>query len=511
MSHHRQPHSPSDVLKILKTHRRRWLMPTFVVAAVALVYSLIRPATWEASQALTVRDEAVGGERLGKFHFSDDMKNVQETILELAKSHSVLEATLKQVGPPSDKFDAKWPTDSQIAGLQGAVKLTPPRGAEFGKTEVFYLQVQSGDRQRAIALATAMSDQLKRRFADLRDAKAQSIIDELSKTVALDKADLKSVSERLAKIDCEVGADLGELRSLADALAGDSPLRRSVTEMETELRVARAANQSNEELLLILDSSKSDPRPLLAAPSRLLETQPALRRLKDSLVDAQLRSSQLLGNMSKDHPHVIAAKTAEAEIADQLRAEVAAASGIVKMELHLTTERSATLERQLAAAKQRLSHLAEIRSDYAGLTAEVLRRTETLKAAENQLADARASQASAHTASQITPIDSPETGPSPIGPGRSAIVLGGAFGGFLLGLAIVFLTVQSSPAVDTESEDPFHNMVLGSLGGPGEERPLQPLALVNGETAEGGHSPKSSHGLSFTGALSKLETTNGRK
>jgi uncharacterized protein involved in exopolysaccharide biosynthesis len=304
-----------------------------------------------------------------------------------------------------------------------------------------------------------------------------------------------------------VGADLGELRNLSDSLSGDSPLRRSVTEMETELRVARAANQSNEELLVLLESSKSDPRPLLAAPSRLLETQPALRRLKESLVDAQLRNSQLLGNMSNEHPHVIAAKTAEAEIADQLRAEVVAASGIVKMELHLTTERSATLEKQLAAAKQRLSHLAEIRTDYASLTAEVVRRTETLKAAENQLAEARASQASAHTASLITRIDSPETGLSPIGPSRSMIVLGGAFGGFVLGLAALFLTVQSSPTVETEVEDPFHNMVLGSLGGPGEERPLQPLSLVSGEA----HPSKSGNGLSFTGALSKLETKNGRK
>jgi len=180
MSHHRQPTiSPSDVVKILKTHQRRWLVPTIVVAAVALVYSVIRPATWEASQALTVRDEAVGGERLGKFHFVDDMKTVQETILELAKSHSVLEATLKQVGPASGKAEFEWPTDHDVAALQGAVKLTPPHGAEFGKTEVFYLQVQSGDRQRAIALAAALSDQLKQRFADLRDAKAQSMIDEL--------------------------------------------------------------------------------------------------------------------------------------------------------------------------------------------------------------------------------------------------------------------------------------------------------------------------------------------
>ena len=91
MPQHRQPSlTPADVFAHLTAQPRRWLVPMAMVAAVAFVYALIRPATWEASQALTVRDEATGGERPGKFHVVDDMKTVQETILELAKSHSVL-------------------------------------------------------------------------------------------------------------------------------------------------------------------------------------------------------------------------------------------------------------------------------------------------------------------------------------------------------------------------------------------------------------------------------------
>ena len=312
MSQHRHSAStPADVIKLLKANRRSWLLPMVIVAVAAFAYSLVRPATWEASQALTVRDEAAGGDRPGKFHVVEDMKTVQETILELAKSHSVLAATLKQAGPQNDGADRLTsPTDQDVAALQGAVRLSPPHGAEFGKTEVFYLQVQSHDRERAVALASALGDQLKQRFADLRDSKAQSMVDELTKTVTLSQADLKAASDRLAKIDAAVGSDLGELRILADDVSGDSPLRRSVTEMETELRAARAVNESNQELLLLLKGSKDDPKPLLAAPSRLLESQPALRRLKDSLLDVQLRTDQLLGNMASEHPHVRAAKPA---------------------------------------------------------------------------------------------------------------------------------------------------------------------------------------------------------
>jgi polysaccharide biosynthesis transport protein len=507
MSQHCQPAStPADVINLLKANPRRWFLPMVVVAVGALVYTLVRPATWEASQALTVRDEAASGDRPGKFHVAEDMKTVQETILELAKSHSVLAATLEHVGPTGDHNDhLTWPTDQDVAAFQGAVRLSPPRGAEFGKTEVFYLQVQSHDHDRAIALASALSDQLKQRFADLRDSKAQSMVDELTKTVTLSRADLKAASDRLSKIDAEVGSDLGELRTLADALSGDSPLRRSVTEMETELRGARAVNESNQELLHLLDVSKYDPKPLLAAPSRLLESQPALRRLKDSLVDAQLRTAQLLGNMSSQHPTVLAARTAEDEIASQVRAEVRAAIGVVSMEVHLSSERCATLDKQLASAKRRLGRLAEIRTDYANLAAEVHRRTDTLKAAENQLAEARASQAGAHTASLISRIDTPETGVNPIGPSRTVIVVGGAAGGFLLGLAILFLTIQPSQPIESELDETAQAWILKSAAIDGPARPTT-FALVDGDAHhDTRHLSKSLGGLSFRDALAKIE------
>ncbi|HEV2972909.1 MAG TPA: hypothetical protein VGY55_23275 [Pirellulales bacterium] len=503
--------TPTDVLKLLVANPLRWIAPTVVLAAAAFAYALARPAVWEASQALTVRDEAVGGDRPGKFHVVEDMKTVQETILELAKSHAVLAATLKRIGPPSDRqSQLAWPTDQEVAAFQGTVKLSPPKGAEFGKTEVFYLQVQSNDRERAITLASALSDQLKQRFADLRDSKAQSMVDELSKTVTLAETDLTTASDRLARIDAEVGSDLGELRTLADAAMGDSPLRRSVTEMETELRSAQATNRANEELLQLLEGSQNDPKFLLAASSRLLEAQPALRRLKDSLMDAQLHTAQLLGSMAEAHPHVQAAKAIEQEIGQHISEEVEAAIGGVKLELHLSAERCAALDKQLAAAKDRLSKLAEIRAGYANLAAEVHRRTDTLRSAENQLAEARASQAGAHSASLISRIDIPDTGASPIGPSRSVIVLGGAAGGFLLGLAILFLTIQSSQLEAAEVKGPIYGTTQNSTTTTNGHTFAAPYAVVNGDSRPNGKPATATHGLSFKEALTKIEAGNRR-
>ena len=177
--------TPIDVLVILRDHPRRWIVPTVVVALLAAGYAVFHSAAWDASQALMVRDEAINSAaRPGKFQQPDDMKTVQETILELARSRTVLSAALADVGPDAKHAaDQNWPTDASIAVLQGHVKLTPPKGAEFGKTEVFYLNVEAETRPRAIALAGAICKRLQARSQDLRDQKAQSLIAELSKTV----------------------------------------------------------------------------------------------------------------------------------------------------------------------------------------------------------------------------------------------------------------------------------------------------------------------------------------
>ena len=444
-----------DLFRILRTYWLRWLVPAAIVSLLTMFYAARKPAIWEASQALIVRDEATGGDRPGKFHLAEDMKTVQETLMELVKSRSVLSAALMTVGPPAGrKTEAAWPTDLEIAGQQEATKLSPPHGAEFGKTEVFYLQVQSTDRQRAEALAAAVSEQLKQRFEDLRDAKARSLVDELNKSVALAHSDLDKTTSRQAEMDGKAGQDLGELRTLMDAPSGDSPLRRSITEMESELRGSRAAAEANRELLKLLQASRTDQRTLLAAPSRLLESQPELRRLKDGLVDAQLHTSLLLGSMSESHPAVLAAKAAEAEITRHLGEELDGAVRGVRLELNLALARTASLNVQLAEARNRLDRLAGIRAEYANVSAEVHRRADTLKTCETQLAEAQASQAAAHTASLVSRIDTPDTGVNPIGLSRGMIALFGTLGGLLVGCGVLFLTIPpvvQSPVSTTDA------------------------------------------------------------
>ena len=451
--------APSNVLEfvqVLKKYKFRWLAPTVIVAVVALVYALVRPATWEAAQALIVRDESNSKpDRPGRFVNPEDMKTIQETILEMAKSRSVMLAALKQVGPADGVADANFPTDKDATALQGAVKITPPKGLEFGKTELFYLKVQANSRERALALTDAVCAQLQTHFADLRNDKAQSLVNELLKTVDLAQQELNGVTARLSELERRVGSDLAELRMLNESPAGDSDLRRRVTEMENEIRQARIAQQSEQELLHVLTGTQDDPTKILATPVKLLDAQPALRQLKNGMLEAQLRTAQVAGTLSQSHPLYAAAKQNEDEVQRKIRDELSLARQGLEIEHKMTADRIDTLEKMLAQAHGRMKTLATIRADYGNLVTDVKQRADILKNAQQMLAEARANQAGSRVASMITRVDTPDLGSAPVGPSRSQVVVLGASVGLILGLGLLFLTapvtLATSPIVDNVS------------------------------------------------------------
>jgi polysaccharide biosynthesis transport protein len=440
--------SPKQLIHLLRAHVKQWLLPAVVIAAAVGVYAVVHTPTWEASQALMVRNEASNAERSpGKFSLPEEMKTVQETILEVAKSRSVLAAALSEVGPPADcKNPGAWPTQRDIVEARKNIKLTPPKGAEFGKTEVFYLNVRVEDRERSVALNEAIFKQLQANFQELRDAKAQSMVDELTKTVSLAKADLDRATAAIQATENRVGSDLAELRSMQDMAASDSALRRSGEEIRAQLRENVLADKTNRELFAVLAVAQNDPGRLVAAPNRLLDSHPSLRRLKDGLIDAQLHTSTLLGTMSVQHPKVLAAKEAEEEIGRNLHSELAIARRGVEVERRVLAERRTLLEDQLTETNGRLTRLAAVRSSYANEVAEVKNRATLLERAEGNLAEARAARASAKAANLISRIDTPDAGIRPVGPSRAVIALCGVFGGLLAGFGVVFLTAPAAVA-----------------------------------------------------------------
>ncbi len=263
---------------------------------------------------------------------------------------------------------------------------------------------------------------------------------ELVRSVKLAQDELNNATGGLADLETRVAGDLAELRILQRSPSGNSDLRRRLNTVENELRAAQQAMMASEELFRLLDEAQTNPGRLLATPNRLLEAQPALRRLKDGLVDAQLATARLEGQLTGDHPEVLAAKAAEEEIGRHLSGELGTAMRGVKVELRLNKLRVVQLEEELAGITQRLQRLASVRAEYGQRLEEIVQLTQVLQSAQQNLAEARASRAAAHVASLITVIDQPETGTQPLGPGRVVILFSGLVGGLVVGLGIVFVT-----------------------------------------------------------------------
>lgn len=434
-----------QLLSLARNHRRLLIYPTAICTLLALGFAILRTPQWKASQALLVRDEANGAlGRHGRFDSSDAMKTAQETIAEISRNQAVAKAALIAIGPPSGRSAANWPLPADIEAFLQNLSLSAPKGQEFGRSEVIYLAVVGPTRERAIQLTTSVCDQLESRLKELRDHKARSIAAELKKTVDLAQRDLEVSTKQLATLEADVGSDLGELRILNDSGAGDSNLRTLHTQVRNELRQARLVLEAAEEQLRLLTLARKSPDSLLAAPKGLLDAHPSLRRLKDGLVDAQLRTAQLLGKMSNDHPEVRGASAAEEVIRGQLRDEVTALMIGLKADLQVNQAQIAALEKQQSDVEARLNRLAALRANYSNLVAQSKQCSESLERAKKDLADARASQASAQSASLITRLDTPVAGDRPEGPGKSLIVLAGAIGGLTIGIALIFLLTPSA-------------------------------------------------------------------
>lgn len=453
---------PRQLFSWLTTYRWRWIIPTLAITTAATAFALLKPSEWDASQALTIRNEAANNaDGPGKFGHTEERRTAQETVLELAKSRAVLATALERAGAPPKRRNstAPWPSEKEVDDFRENVALTPPKGAELGRTEVFYLTVRDNDRRRAVTLVAAVRDVLEERYQQLRDATAKSMSTELRRGVQMARDNLAEATARVAKTEAEVGEDLGDLRMLHQSLTGDTSLQRSATGIRNELRQVQNDRRSTEALMRLLKEAQEDPQRLVATPNRLIDSQPGLRQLKQGLVEAQLRTASLLGQMSEIHPAVIAARESEQEVRRNIHAELNQAVSGLELELRLQGKQEESLQARLDDLDNRLARLASLRAAYGSNLAEAENRAELLRQAEDDLSQAEVSQVGADAASLIGRIDVPTVGTLPAGPGRKLIILVGAVGGLLAGLGLLVLTTPM-PGTEWEADQGSPEVVV---------------------------------------------------
>jgi len=474
---------PAEIAFALIHYRWRWLIPTLLLSVVGLGAAILKEDSWEATQRIVLRDEALPVEqRPGEFVQRDDMKLAQETVLQLTRSREVIAAALEDLGPPSNRwFPAAWPSKEDIAATRKKIDVHSPGGTEFGTTEMLFITVESDTPARAKRLNELICRELDKQFAEMRNQQSTSLVEELEYRESQSRKALQSSTEQLAKLEAEVGTDLAELRLLNEVGSGNGNLREQILQIKSELRAASDRQQASEQLLKFLNAANANPAEILATSNSLLESQPALRRLKEGLIDAQLRTAALQGTQTEDHPNVAAAHQAEVEIRGHLHQEIEVARRGILADLRVNTARIEQLTQQLNDVNGRMTKLATLRASYGNLVADVRQRNEKLTKIHSLLADARSSVETAGRTSLMTKVNQAEVSDYPVGPSRKLIAASGLFGGLACGIGLLFLTTPAEQSIrSTRSGHHAH-------GGASNPAP-----------------PTGSHGLSLKDALNQL-------
>lgn len=494
MTSNRTAHPVVLVWRILDEQRVLFGAIWLIVTALGVSYALVAPKLWPVTTGLAIREETGSGQsRPGEFSSNDARRKAQEAVTQLAASTAVIRDAIRQSTNQLGDDKSAVSADA-IEQAQRRIRVAPPKGIDWGVSEVFYLTFKDENADHAAEFSKALIAQIDLRLKELRRKRTDSLAGELEQSLKLAEAELAEAIAQIGEIEVDLGADLAEMRIMTEPSAGESNLRRTLTEVENELRQARSQIDANEKLLELLEAARLDPSRLVATPSRLLDSQPSLRKMKDQIVEAVNRTSQLRGNLLESHPKVKSAKMVEEQTKEQLFTELALAVEGVKVEIQVGQARLSELESRRTAIEQRLAHLAEIRADYSLLASQVKDRSEAVKRARDQLAEVRSSRAAAETASVLTIAESPTVGLRPDGPGRALIGMAAFAAGFVLAWSAViavapaakwqevFSGVSEQPVDRVDSE---HGVLAAWIR---NARPLQQerLTAVN----ESGHATK---------------------
>ncbi|MFO0943215.1 MAG: hypothetical protein U0930_20970 [Pirellulales bacterium] len=425
--------------------RKLWIVTTVLFFGIGIAYAvLLKKDMWVASQAIIVRDEATGAVmRLGRFESQTQMKAAQETVLEMARSPQVVEAALTAVGRPAKFFglyksDAP-PSKAEIEDFGSrCVSIRAPRGAELGTTEVIYLDVKEGSRDRAIQLTTEICNALETQLKTVRVELASGVIQELRAAQSVCEASLSEATEELKRTEVEAGADLADLRGLSDSSIG-STNRLMLDHVRDELRKADLSIKTMTPNVQLARAALDTPSLVLQAADVLASSHPAIDKLREGMSKAMVQTATLEGKYTVDHPHVLNAHKAEEAIQQNIRKELQIIVENYESAIAITEQKIRALNEQEQELGLRLNRLAQLRAKYSNLASEVKSRSDKLGSIKNELTETLATRDAAQASSLITRLDSPVLGEKPVGPGRSTIVGGAMVGGLMFGLGVVFL------------------------------------------------------------------------
>lgn len=476
---------PAGFWHLARTRPALWLIPAVLVWLATAAYLAVRPTEWEAVQTVSVRSQETPSEGGSRWLDGDQRRSLQETLLELFRSRAVLEAALREtdrLGEAATTVGAEKGVDPRrIERLRRVIKVTPPQGADLGSSEMLCLRVRDTDRTRAARLAEALCRQADLKWRALRRERAAAAAAEWERAVQTAEAELRRVNEQLAATETDLGTRLPELRAWANGPGGDTPLMKRLSEYNAELRTTESELADTEGLLRDVRAAITDSTRLLDAANALIKREPSIEHWKTAWVEAQVRLADARGLMTDQHPEVVAAAAAEQEIHGRLVEEISALVSILEGEQDDLRTKRDRLHARIAGVNEEIRGLAAKRVAYTNLVSEREQRLAVLQNARQRKDNARLTADAVTSTQLLIPMEGPETGLDPVGPGRAAILLGGLIAGLAFGFGVLAWCVPA-PGSAGRAAPPSAPVVqvVPSV----RERPFAPVTAESEEAGE---------------------------
>lgn len=475
---------PGVLLSECTTSHVWWKYPVYIslgcalcVVVLAVLVAVLKPAVWEAHQSVVIRPEAFAG-GLQDALADQKRRDLQNTLVTIIQSRTVLEEVLKEVGPQRRK-GSSFPTLTDIDALREAVKIVPVAGDEWGASDVVSVRVRDRSRARAVRLTEALVRHADHALQELQARRTAEMAEELTRAQRATETALEADQQRLQKMEANLGADGITLRLLEEK-PDTSGLRSSLEELDGQIQALESRQLSYDKMLEVLTQVRETPSQLQAVPAALLETHPTLRRLQEALTEAEVRLISLEGQYAEEHPAVIAARLSLDELRRRIAEEVPTAIEAVRHERAMIRSQLEYLRNQRREESARVEKLMALLPEYRTIAARVRSESQALESIRQQLNQARAAQAAVASSRFVVPVEPVQTGAHPVGPGRLTIIAGGAACGLMVGLA-VFLwlvpTAQSTPRTN-RVEAPTLESALVPQEQAARESPRHPSATA---------------------------------
>ncbi len=431
------------VLDFLNRNRVLILVPLIVCVVLGTLYSLLTPRGFMASQTLMLRDDLLGDSfKPGRFQSEESLKNAQETVLHLARKPAVIAAALSSTYP--EKYSGITASSSEVESFQGKISISPPNGAEFGKTDVIILNVKASSPDMASCLATSLHSEVEKNLRLVRADRLTSMQNELRAQYEQAFENYSLAANKVREIEDSVGEDLESLRAMTESHSGNGELHRALEQIRNERRVATDQLDLIEKQLQYLQQLQSDGEQVLATNNELMRLQPALDRLYNGLVDAKLKLASAEGIYRAEHPTLKTNRNAVEATRMQIQLEISTIQDGLEQQKNIANQRLKRLEASEDLYRKRSLIVNKNRVEYQTISNELTRRGEAMAKLQNTLAEVESCASTEHEYNLLTSMGVPEVKQAS-GMSRASLILLAAILGGCIGLGIAILVDGPMP------------------------------------------------------------------